>query len=118
MILNCIITFVEISKSLSGSDNGQLIDGLRWDCITLWSERSVFLILALPDLFQATLHLRTLWDSLEEAKVTGYKTLIVYLISMYKNLLLHGISAKIQEYLDYTPKAKGVGNEIKLEWAI
>ena len=74
----------------------------------------MFLILTLPDLFQATLHLRTLWDSLEEeAKVTGYKTLIVYLIGMYRNLLLHCISAKIQEYLDFTPKAKGIGQSNK-----
>jgi hypothetical protein len=94
--------------SLSGSDSVR--DGSRWDGITLWSERNMFLILALSDLFQATLHLRSsIWDVMEEIKVTGYKTLILLLIAMYRNLLLHCISAKIQEYLDYTPKAKGIG---------
>jgi len=46
-------------------------------------------------------------------KVTGNKILIMLLIAMYRNILLHCISAKIQEYLDSTPKAKGIGQSNK-----
>ena len=70
------------------------------DDFTVWTERGLFVILALPDLFQATLHLRTsFWDKFENTKVPGYGALILKLIRMSRDILLHCISAKIQEYL-------------------
>ena len=64
------------------------------DDFTVWTERGLFVILALPDLFQATLHLRTsVWDKFENTKVPGYGDLILELIRMNRNILLHCISA-------------------------
>ena len=81
------------------------------DDFTVWTERGLFVILALPDLFQATLHLRTsVWDKFENTKVPGYGALILELSRMSRD-----ISAKIQEYLKSPPKVEVLVNQIKLE---
>ena len=100
-----------LRKPTSDDSDDTSIKSLKsMDDFTVWTERGLFVILALPDLFQATLHLRTsVWDKFENTKVPDYGALILKLIRMNRNILLHCISAKIQVYLKCPPKVAGIG---------
>ena len=78
-----------LRKTFSDDSDDTSIKSLKsMDDFTIWTERGLFVILALPDLFQATLHLRTsVWDKFENTKVPGYGALILELIRMNRNIL-------------------------------
>ena len=102
------------SQSCDASDDTRVKSLKSMHGPGLWTEKGIFVTLALPDLFQATLHLlSSFWDKMEN---TGYEALIMEFIRMNRDILLHCISAKIQKYFNSPTKVADIGrsNQVRM----